>query len=509
MQVRVLPVIVAGVAVLCFALLTGCGTPRVPGVTSCTGDGGGLCPLNEKEFDFAKALAHYSVGLSLEPGKMSGTDMARAFHEFEAAAKLDPTSVTLNEKTWITALRLQHPDKAIEPLKRECELNPGSPQVWKYLGATYQLTGRTNMAIQCYTKALDLAPTNTILYIEIAGLYFRGKNDSAAVKKLEEGLKHSENPPLTLIFAYGLCREFVDAGEFERAITCLRFIADNVPVERQQCYDLLGDMYRRLDKNKDAERYYVLATKEEPLKPEPFVKLADIYLDSDPRKALDTLLDAERRLPENTIVLLALGYVYSSQKQHDKSIEVYERIRDILEKSDRPLDQTFYLSYGAACDRAGKQEKAEKILQECVDRYPYCHEALNYLAYMWAEKGLNLDKAMEYVTSALELDAKNGAYIDTLGWIYFKQGKYSEALEQIRNASEIIKDDSTITEHLGDICSALKEKEKAVSYWKQSFLLDPTSEAVAKKLSENGINIDPLRKEAARAAKHDKKKKQD
>jgi tetratricopeptide (TPR) repeat protein len=508
MQVRVLPVIVAGVAVLCFALLTGCGTPRVPGVASCTGEGGNLRPLDEKEFDFAKALAHYSVGLSLELGKTPGVDLAKALEEYEAASQLDPASATLSEKAWLTALRLQQPDKAIEALKRECEVTPTSSQAWKYLGATYQLTGRTNLAIQCYTKALDLVPTNTILYIEIARLYFKEKNDSAAVKKLEQGLKHSENSPLMLIFAYGLCREFVDAGEFERAITCLRFIADNAPVERQQCYDLLGDMYKRLDRDKDAERYFALAIKEEPPKPEPFVKLADMYLDSDPQKALETLFNAERRLPDNPIILLALGYIYSNQKQHDKSIEVYERLRGVIEKSDRPLDQTFYLSYGSACDRAGKLEKAEKILQECVDRYPYCHEALNYLAYMWAEKGVNLDKALEYVTSALELDPKDGAYIDTLGWIYFKQGKYSEALEQIRNANEIIEDDPTITDHLGDIYSALKDNEKAVSCWRRSFLIDPANESVAKKLSANGGNIDELRKEAARAAKHDKKKKQ-
>jgi tetratricopeptide (TPR) repeat protein len=509
MQVRVLPVTVAGVAVLFFALLTGCGTPRVSGVASSTGEGGSLRPLDEKEFDFARALAHYSVGLSLELGKTTASDMARALDEYEAAAKLDPASLTLNQKKWLTALRLQQPEKAIDALKRECELTPGSSQAWKYLGATYQLTGRTNLAIQSYARALDLVPTNTILYIEIARLYFSQQKDSAAVKKLEEGLKHSENPPLMLIFAYGLCREFVDAGEFERAITCLRFISDNVPSERGQCYDILGDMYKRLGKEKDAERNFILATKEEPPKPDPFVKLADIYLDSNPKKALETLLNAEQRIPENPVILIALGYVYSTQKLHDKSIEVYERLRGILEKSDRPLDQTFYLSYGAACDRAGKPEKAEKILQECVDRYPSCHEALNYLAYMWAEKGLNLDTALEYVTTAIELDPKNGAYIDTLGWICFKQGKYPEALEQIRNANQIIEDDPTITDHLGDIYSALKDKEKAVSCWKQSFLLDPTSEAVAKKLSENGINIDVLRKEAARAAKHDKKKKQD
>lgn len=107
-------------------------------------------------------------------------------------------------------------------------------------------------------------------------------------------------------------------------------------------------------------------------------------------------------------------------------------------------------------------------LKRTIEINPKHADALNYLGYSYAEKGMLLDEAYSLVKRALELKPENGYIMDSLGWIYFKSGKYDEALKTLLRAAEIVKDDPTIMEHLGDAYNALGFKEKAKAYWTKS-----------------------------------------
>ena len=160
------------------------------------------------------------------------------------------------------------------------------------------------------------------------------------------------------------------------------------------------------------------------------------------------------------------------------------------------LDASFYFWYAAACEREGQFEKAEQLFMKCLDIDPQHAEAYNYLAYMWAEKGVKLDQALDYIRRALKLNPKSGAFIDTLGWIYYMNGQYKEALEQINYAAEIIPDDPTIVDHLGDVLYKLGGEKQALPHWERSFVLDPENAKVAEKLFQHGADLDALRKQA-------------
>ena len=149
----------------------------------------------------------------------------------------------------------------------------------------------------------------------------------------------------------------------------------------------------------------------------------------------------------------------------------------------------FYLRYGATCDQAGLISKATEVFERCLQHYPDDHQVLNYLAYMWAEHGMNLDKAMVYVDRALVYDPRSPAYLDTRGWIHFKNGNYRAALEDITLACSLLPNDATITDHLGDTWRALGNLNKALAYWKDSYRVDSGNSVVAEKLQANGINL--------------------
>jgi tetratricopeptide (TPR) repeat protein len=203
--------------------------------------------------------------------------------------------------------------------------------------------------------------------------------------------------------------------------------------------------------------------------------------------------------PEDPAAYLMLGLLNSINEEFTEAIENFSRTLSLAQAENNEkglLDDRFYFSFAAAHERSGQYEKAERYFLRALDLNPENARSHNYLAYMWAERGVKLERALDHVEIALNLKPNSGAFADTLGWIYYMQEKYEEALKEIQRADEFEPDDPTISDHLGDILFKLDRIEEAVVQWKRSFVLDPGSETVAEKLIHQGIDLDPLREEA-------------
>lgn len=151
------------------------------------------------------------------------------------------------------------------------------------------------------------------------------------------------------------------------------------------------------------------------------------------------------------------------------------------------LSEDFYLFHGSAHERDGDLASAEQVFKKCLALYPEAHSCMNYMAYMWAEEGIKLDEALEYAKKAVELDKNNPAYLDTLGWVQFKKMDYDSAARNILRALDLMPNDPTIAEHLGDIFAASGNMESAVQYWSRSMRIDPANSRLAKKLYKAGV----------------------
>jgi tetratricopeptide (TPR) repeat protein len=227
------------------------------------------------------------------------------------------------------------------------------------------------------------------------------------------------------------------------------------------------------------------------------VRLALAQLRTDRVLARQTLQDANRSIPDKPIVMYPLATLLLGDKEYAEAATLFTRIISLLKTSGHTkLGEDLYFNCGAACERAGRNAEAEQIFSECIAVYPDHNESLNYLAYMWAERGANLEQAAEYATRALRIQPENPAYIDTLGWIYYRQRKFKEARALLEAAFLLMADDPTIAEHLGDVFMALNRPEDAVTQWTRSFVLDPAGTAVANKLEKQGVRLEPLRAEA-------------
>jgi tetratricopeptide (TPR) repeat protein len=150
----------------------------------------------------------------------------------------------------------------------------------------------------------------------------------------------------------------------------------------------------------------------------------------------------------------------------------------------------FFLA--VSLEKSGEREKAIKTLEKAVGKGDVLPEMLNYLGYLYIEENRKIDKAIGLIQRALEIKPGNGAYLDSLGWAYFKKGDLEKAFLNIKRASELIPMDPTIKEHLGDVYATRGEKEKALKEWQLSYQIAPGNKDLMEKILRLKKELDAL-----------------
>ncbi|HXH39834.1 MAG TPA: tetratricopeptide repeat protein [Thermoanaerobaculia bacterium] len=167
---------------------------------------------------------------------------------------------------------------------------------------------------------------------------------------------------------------------------------------------------------------------------------------------------------------ISAAEAYIQADQYDQAIGV---VRDALRAKPDEIDLQFEL--GAALERSGDKSSAEKEFLSILDKHPDHAGTMNYLGYMWADAGVNLDRAADMLAKAVTLEPGNGAYLDSLGWAYFRQGKLDLAEKNLNEAARILPRDATVHEHLGDVLARRGDTNRALSLYRVALTLDPES----------------------------------
>ena len=113
------------------------------------------------------------------------------------------------------------------------------------------------------------------------------------------------------------------------------------------------------------------------------------------------------------------------------------------------------------------------MFTQILDKHPDNAATLNYLGYMWAEANVNLDRAAEMLNRAVTQEPRNGAYIDSLGWVYYQQGKLDLAEKYLTDATRLLPRDATVHEHLGDVFAKRGDLHRALDLYRAALTLEP------------------------------------
>lgn len=147
----------------------------------------------------------------------------------------------------------------------------------------------------------------------------------------------------------------------------------------------------------------------------------------------------------------------------------YQESIPLLVKIGRDKPETQWVGFllGSAYERTGRHAEAVEEFRRTLAQNPDYVPALNYLGYLFAERGENLDEALRMTQRAVVLDPDNGAYVDSLGWVYFRMGKKVEARDLLERAVRLEPEDPAVHEHLGDVYKSLGEVDKARSAYER------------------------------------------
>lgn len=153
-------------------------------------------------------------------------------------------------------------------------------------------------------------------------------------------------------------------------------------------------------------------------------------------------------------------------------------LREALKTKPDELDLQF--SLGSAYERSGDRKAAEKIFLQILAAHPEHLQTLNYLGYMWAESGVNLDRATEMLKKAVAAEPRNGAFVDSLGWVYYQKGNLDLAEKYLSDAAHLLPRDATVHEHLGDVFAKRGDYTRALSLYRAALKLEPEAKDEAK-----------------------------
>lgn len=213
-------------------------------------------------------------------------------------------------------------------------------------------------------------------------------------------------------------------------------------------------------------------------------------------EALVLFKDAAARFPKAPGIAFLGTYLHASAERWEEAIDCFEKTIALTEKDQRDelLDERFHFRYAVAQERAGHVETAVKLLQKSLDLIAakprqedgaFEASVLNYLAYLWIERGENLADAGEMALAAAELDPGSGAIADTVGWWHFQSGDYPRALASLKKAERLVPEpDPVIFDHLGQTLAKLKESSFAADYFRRALELDPGNAELKARLAE-------------------------
>ena len=505
--------------------------------------------------DLQKAEAEFKTAVKLQPDSEEAvTTLAYLYNELGDTARatqvLSSVPSTQRSAKLYSALgytyeqQKQYKD-AIEAYRHAIELDRDNLDAIRGLAQNLLNDGQADAALQQYKVIADANPEDAQTYVRIAEIYRKqGKFDLALdnLKKAESMVQDSVEVP------YNIAAIYQAQGRYDEAIPIMRELlkksekadgkySNGEKSNRAVFLERLGTIYRDQGNNQAANETFreIIALGGDDNIERGYQQIIDTWREAKEwQKALDIAKEAVQKLPSFQLKLVLAaqqadmgeadkalkdvqGMVKGDADDRDHDREIYimlaqmntrlRRFNDAAQALDKAealstkADDKEYVWFlrGSNFEREKRYSEAEEQFKKVLASDPEHASALNYLGYMLADQNMKLDEALGYIKHAVELDPANGAYLDSLGWAYFRLGKYELAEDNLIKASQKINTDPTVHDHLGDLYQktgrlklAATNWERALTEWNRTVAadVDPTDVSrVQKKLDSAKVKL--------------------
>jgi tetratricopeptide (TPR) repeat protein len=400
---------------------------------------------------------------------------------------------TLRPQIFVQLARsLGGPAQALELLQGILSDSPNEVLALYLSGMLQELSRRPDLALPFYQRAVEADPKDLPSQRKVAVLFYQLGQARRAARSIGTVLAERPDDPELLLLAGHLNLAVENPAEAARLFQRLELLLrQGVTLENPaQAHSGLAAAQLLLGNARAAvDALYLLGTTDPSLLEVPWRQQLGHALAAGTDKALkeqrqlfllEVLLDLSDRLPETPEVELLIAKTHNFRREYPETLAALERLAAIASDKEAPetwLNPDYYFDLGAALERSGRIDESYAAFDRVLAMDPEHAQSLNYLAYMWAERGLHLEKALAMSRSALQIDPENGSYLDTLGWIYFQMGKFDDAYRELRKAAEVEPEESVILEHLGDAALKLNRPVEAAGYYRIALDLDAAERA--------------------------------
>jgi tetratricopeptide (TPR) repeat protein len=465
----------------------------------------------EEQFKIAQAIEPDSEEVVLNLARLyaESGDLAHAAKVIEAVPVSD-RSPKMESALGATYEQLKQPKDAIAAYQRAADMEPGDVHTMGALAQALLTDNQLDEALKAYRQIAEADPEDAGALIHICEIQRRqGKYEDAlatvrkARKKEPESLEAGYNEGLLLdvlgrydeavvtyekmvdltshangaytgeeknnrgIFLERLGAVYNEQNRTAEAIATYQKLVDMGGESALRGYQGQVESYRNeknYDKAVEISRKAVEADpKNRDLKLMLAGELLDLGKTDDGLAMAKGLLDNSDK---DRAIWLALGQMYIRTHRWKDAEDALNRAGAMTTKKEDRIYLLFVK--GELAERQKHSEPAEQFFRQVLELDPNNAMTLNYLGYMMADKGTRLPEALAMIRKAVDQEPMNGAYLDSLGWAYFKLGQYELAEDNLRRAVERDRTDPTVHDHLGDLYEKTGRVRLAAAQWELS-----------------------------------------
>jgi tetratricopeptide (TPR) repeat protein len=398
---------------------------------------------------------------------------------------------------------------AAETLKRTLELNPpNASELKRFMAVDLRRAQQPQAALKVYQDLVAEEPGDAESYLRMSNIYTqlrdfaKAREAEAKARTIEPNNLDVRYNEVTILQAEGKTPEAIDRLKEILDTTAKKNYTKEERANRIELLDMLWRLYRLNDQTElavgaarqiaeiDHDKDAVIAA-----------EIIDTYrLGKDLPKAQKEAESALKKWPDDRTLhathasLLAdLGQTDAAAAEMRKLLdgkgdrEIYLQLAQLVYDRGRKFDeeakaldaaeklsvskeekQDIWFQRGAMYERMKKADLAEAEFRKILEVNPEYAPALNYLGYMLADRNIKLQEALSLITKALELEPNSGAYLDSLGWVYFKLNRLPEAEEKLHQALLLTPRDGTVHDHMGDVLLREAKIKEAIAQWQIS-----------------------------------------
>jgi tetratricopeptide (TPR) repeat protein len=200
-------------------------------------------------------------------------------------------------------------------------------------------------------------------------------------------------------------------------------------------------------------------------------------LNNDYDKALAHAREASAMAPDSLAPRVLQGRIAQQSKRWSEAATVWEELR-----KTHPDQPSLLMDLAFCREQMGDVDAAIAVARDALKLAPSQPDVLNFLGYLLADHNRDLGEAGTMIQQAVAQEPENGAFIDSLGWVYYRMGRLSEARDQLERAVRLTRGDPVVLEHLGDVYRDLKLPELAREQYRKSLAADSGNQRVRTKL---------------------------